>query len=484
MNRELQLRIGRILTGSRQGADHNVNRSHMLRLAILSSGLSKISAIVQQGIALPLVYTALGAHEYALYLLLTAALGTIAFLQMGAGPGLTSAIAKAHAEGNHREEAAVFASAFLFVASTTTLGAAVVCAVVRLVPAAKLFGTNFSADQPEILHAIDVCMLVMVTTVVLSVVDSALAGYLEQVASNLGNFLGNFVSAGLLIVVCYHRHPSIVEIVVVLFGVASLSRIANLLILLTRRPYLLTGLIHINRQSMGALISVGTGFSLIQGACMIEQSGGTYVMAHLATVQATSVFGLVFKGIVLASSVVAIFTQPLWPTIADALARRDFLWILQAARKTRLVLMTIAGVLTTGLLAATALGVERIWHLKLGEDRAVIVVLAIYLFSNIWTHYHYILLQGLDGVWAVARIIMVENLMMLAFGILLVPKWGAVGMAWGYLLASLAVPAWALPRMLGSRIAMLRRMQESMTQLICNDSSPKNSEVCTNHGQA
>jgi len=448
--------LKKFLAGPSHGLDHNAHRSHMLRLAILSSGLSKISSLAQLGISIPLVFHTLGTHEYALYLLLTAALATIAFMQMGAGPGLTSAIAKAHAEGNHNEQAGAFASALLFVLGTTLLGGGIISTVVRMVPPTRLFGTNFAFDQPEIIHTTNVCILVMVATTVLSVVDSALAGYLEQVASNLGNLVGNLVSAGLLIVVCYHRHATIVQVILVMYGVTGLSRIANLLILVSRRPYLLTGFAHMNHRSMRKLVSVGTAFSLIQVSCMFEQSGGTYVMAHLSTVESTDIFGLVYKGVSLAASVVGIFTQPLWPTIADALARHDFNWIQQTARKTRQSLMTIAGTLTAGLTAASVLGIEHVWHVKIGTNRALIIVLAIYLFTNIWTHYHYILLEGLDRVWAVAGLVLLENSMMLAFGTIFVPRWGAIGMAGAYLVASIVVPAWLLPCILGGRLTELK----------------------------
>ena len=205
---------------------------------MLSSGLSKVTALTLQGIAIPLVYHALGSHQYALYLLLTAALATIALMQMGAGPGLSQAIAKAHAQNDHHEEAGALASAFLFIAGSSVVGAAVISIVVRLVPSSILFGANFASDRAEIIHTVNVCVVVMAATLILGLVDSALAGYQEQVITNLGTCVANLVSAGLLLLVCYRGHPSIAEVVLVLYGLVALSRLFNLLVLLARRPYL------------------------------------------------------------------------------------------------------------------------------------------------------------------------------------------------------------------------------------------------------
>jgi O-antigen/teichoic acid export membrane protein len=454
--------IGMLIKGAQQGLDPGTRRSHLLKLAMISGGLSKLSSLLLQGLAIPLVYHALGPHQYALYLLLTAALATITLMQMGAGPGLTASIAKAHAEVNQFEQSGILASAVAFVLGTALLGAAGVWITLHFVPVTTLFGSNFAADRAEILHAANVCLIVITASVVLSVVDSTLAGYQEQGFSNLGNCAANLVSAGLLIPVCYYGHPSIAQVILILYGASGLSRLVNLALLVYRRPYLLKGMAHMTRRSTAAMASVGTAFWLIEAACMIEQSGGTYIMAHLTTIHATDVFGLTYKSVSLVASGVGIVTQPLWPSFADALARQDFAWIQRIARRTRKSLMTAAGAVTVCLLLGGGSVFARIVHVRI--DTGLLSVLAVYLFFNIWTHYHYVLLEGLDRVWVVTGIIGLENALMLLFGVLLVPLWGAMGMACSYLFASLVGPVWALPRILSTRLSELRDETEPMRQ--------------------
>lgn len=431
----------------------------------MSSGLSKVSSVGLQGLAIPLVFHALGAHQYALYLLLTAVLATIALTDMGAGPGLSQAIAKAHADGDQKSEAGAFASAMTFVFVTALLGGAVISAVVRIVPPDKLFGLSFAADHAEVIRVTNVCVLIMIANVTLSVVDSALAGYLEQVASNIGTCIANLVSTVLLVVICHKGHPSISQVLVVLYGVVCLSRLVNLAALIYRRGYLLSGYMHLNSRTWRALMSTGTAFWSIQGFCMIEQYGGTYMMAHLASVRATDTFGIVYRAISLAASTVGIFTQPLWPALTDALSRKDFPWIERVARRTRTSLMLIAGALMLVFTVGGTAGIEHIWHVDISADRTLIYLLAVYLFFNIWTHYHYIILEGLDRVWTVAGLILLENCMMLAFGAALVPRWGGAGMAAGYLLASLALPVWLLPRIFRRRILDLEMRSNEIASL-------------------
>jgi len=69
--------------------------------------------------------------------------------------------------------------------------------------------------------------------------------------------------------------------------------------------------------------------------------------------------------------------------------------------------------------------------------------------------------MGLDRVWNVAALVIVENLTMLGFGWLAVPHFGAEGMACAYLAASVVIPAWILPRILGKWLAAnLRSSQD------------------------
>ena len=208
-------------------------RSALLRMAILSSALRKIGALGLQTIAIPLVYHALGQHQYALFLLVTGALATISLMQMSAGPGLTR-IAKANIAGGREEEASIFSAALRLSLLGAVTGSGALLVIVYTVQPARLFGEAFGGDRPEILAAMKVCAAVLAATIVLGVVDSAFAGYQEQVITNLFSFCGNIASTALLVIVSSH-HPSIMRVILILYGLMACSRIA-VLSLIVRRP--------------------------------------------------------------------------------------------------------------------------------------------------------------------------------------------------------------------------------------------------------
>ena len=94
------------------------------------------------------------------------------------------------------------------------------------------------------------------------------------------------------------------------------------------------------------------------------------------------------------------------------------------------------------------LGILRLLHVDTSADVVLFAAFGAYFCAHVWTHLYYIALMGMDAIWRVALVLLVEALLMLLFGILMVPRLGATGMALAYLSASLVLPAWLLPRMM------------------------------------
>jgi len=429
------------------GTEHRAKRSTLLRLAIVSSSLSKACALLLQVIAIPLVYRSLGQHRYELYLLMTGALATLAIAQLGSGPGLTQGIAKAHAAGNDSQEASLISAAFRLTALTAIIGAGIILAILHLSPPALIFGSAFSAERPAIVGIADVCVFVLMAQIIAGVVDSALAGYQEQMFTNIGSMISNLLSVGLLIWVC-GNNPTITGVIVVLFGVPTLSRVVNVVILYFRRPYLVQGVFRSCRGSYAVLLNVGLAFWTMQLGGLIEQHSGTYVLAHLSTSEATVLFAIVYKSLTLIGSVNVIVTQPLWPAFTDAIAHRDFDWIERSYAKIRRALTVFSCTVGVLMVMLGPWGFQHFVHIDTSGSRLLFCVLGAYFVANVWTHLYYVTMMGMKGIWRVAMVALSENALLLLLSLVLVPRLGAVGMALAYLSASLLLPAWLLPRLM------------------------------------
>ncbi len=457
-----------LLTRHDQG-DPAARRSALLRLAVLSSGLSKLFGLGLQALAIPLVYHALGQHHYELYLLLSAALATLAITQLGAGPGLTQGIASAHASGDRKYEASLLRAAFRLVGAAAIIGGGAILLVSHYVAPGALFGAGFAGDRAEIIHVVNICVIVLMAQIFFGVVDSALAGYQEQVLVNVGAMFSNILSIGILVAICRFA-PSISGVILALYGLPTLSRIVNLAVLFSRRPYLLSETADHSTRLYRGLLSIGMAFWLMQIGGVLEQNGGTYLLARFSSTEDTNLFAIIYKSQSLAGAVVAMLTQPLWPAFTDAIAHRDVAWIRRTYGKIRRVLAIYSCTLALILGVAGGWIFRELMHVRVEGNRLLFPAFGAYFIANIWTHLFYVTMMGMRGIWKIAVVLLAENLLMLLFGALLTPPFGALGMALAYLAASLCLPAWLLPRMMSQAIEEIATTAAQPARVVQSDS--------------
>jgi O-antigen/teichoic acid export membrane protein len=430
---------------------HGARRNTLLRWAMMGSASSKVTGLALQAIAIPLVYHSLGPHQFALYLLLTAALSSIGLAQMGAGPGLTQGIAHANAAQRRDHEAALLNAGFRLTLLGALVGAVVIVSIIHLVSPERLFGVAFATDRAEIIQVANVCIVVLMAQMIAGVVDSALAGYQEQVLSSIASMTANAVSVVLLLIVCNHQ-PGITSVILVLFGVPTLSRVVNLVLLCMRRPYLLQGAWQPARGFYRTLLSTGFAFWAIQVGILLEQNGGTFILARMSSTQDTDLFAIVYKYLGLASTPIAILTQPLWPAIADAIAHRDIAWIHRSYARIWRALNLYSAVLALVAIVAGQWIFQRFLHIDTSGHFWMFFILGIYFVVNMQTHLMFVTLMGMQGNWQAAIVLVSQYVLTLLLGIALVPWLGAAGMALAYLLASALLPVWLLPRLMASRM--------------------------------
>jgi O-antigen/teichoic acid export membrane protein len=424
--------------------------------------VSKFIAIGLQILVIPLVYHSLGPHEYELYLLLTGALATISLAQLGAGPGLTQGIAKAHAENDRIREAAILGAAFRLVIGAALLGGVVIVGVIRIAPITFLFGPAFLHDRAQILSIANPCVIVLMLQIVSGIVDSTLAGYQEQVFTNGGMAIANVFSIILLVIFC-RLNPTITSIVLVIYGLPAIARFGNLFLLFKRRPYLISGLARSGRGYYGVLLHVGLAFWSIEICSIITQQSNTFILAHIRSTQDTDIFNLIYRTTIIAGAVVSMVTQPLWPAFTDALAHHDTAWIYRSYAKIRGMLTAYSCVAGLTMMIGGRWIFQHLLKIDTTGYGALFIIIGMYFIANGWSHLFYITMMGTDIIWQVAGVMVAENILMVVLALLLVPRFGSSGMGLAYLLASLLVPSWILPRMLAKtlrRASLLEHPQD------------------------
>jgi O-antigen/teichoic acid export membrane protein len=431
-----------------------IGRTRRFHQAVISSTLSKASGFLLQAISLPLVFHTLSDHQYAIFLLVSAILSTLNLTQMGTGPGLTQQIAKASAAGDKAQEAEYLAAAFTLSFAIVLVAGAALIALIHVVPPERLLGAEYAGDRAQIIATGNVCVGLISAHVLLGNVDSALAGYQEQAFTSVGTLVANCTSAGLIYYVC-QTHPSVTTVILASFAPTTASRIANLCILVVRRPYLLSWFRVASWGSIRTLLGAGLAFWIIQLASVVEQNAGLLIVGRYATSAELAQYGFIYKAILLSLSAVTVVTQPLWPAYIEARLRGDIAWIRRVFAASRKLLL--AGALLLSL-ALVLFGRELFLHVLRTDvsssGQALLSIFAAYAACNIWAHVYYMALLGLGSPWRIAAVIAIENGLVLVAALVLTPVLGIYGMALAYLIGSACVPVWYLP------LVMRRTMQE------------------------
>ena len=83
-------------------------RDRSIRLAMITSVISKLGTIVLRLVSIPIAIRLLGMDLFGVYAVITMAVGMIDMMHVGIGPALTKEITNAVATGNRRREKRIF----------------------------------------------------------------------------------------------------------------------------------------------------------------------------------------------------------------------------------------------------------------------------------------------------------------------------------------------------------------------------------------
>lgn len=425
--------------GSDSTSTARERRSKRLRAAVVTGSAAKGLAVVVQLIAVGVAARALGPDAFGSYLVMASLVAWLGLAAVGVGPGLTQRIATATANDDAAGQATAFTSSIALSGVFVLLGAAAVFMVARLAIAVE---HSQSAIYGDVWTAALVLGLATAAQVWLSVVEAAQLGHQEQYFANVFQAVG-LATVIVVLLAAGHTLTTVTAFVTATACPPLLAKVANALLYVSRRRYLLTRRVSI-RQAVGVL-STSVAFAAVQLGATASQQVGFLWLAFLAGPAATIPVGVMFRLSSAASGVVALVTQPLWPAVADAAARHDTVWARRAYRAASRVAVSYAAAYAIGLMALGTVMVQ-VWtgtHVEISQ--LMMVLFGLYFVAGVWAHVNAITLVGLGKVWVAARVICLEAVVSSLGAMLLVPQFGATGVILSLLIASAMVSATLLP---------------------------------------
>lgn len=391
-------------------AETSARRDRSIRWAVLTSFVSKAGTILLQLLSIPLAVRVLGREEFGLYTTVNLTLATISLLQVGVGPALTHGLTRARADGNETRQRELGSAAFFLMAGIALFAGIALAAVLLTVPLPSLFGEAFSGKESALRPALWVGLGLFLMLFVLNLTERVREGHLEVASNNLWGAAGNvmaaiFVSVGVWFV------PQVWFLVVAVHGAMVLSKIGNTVALWKTHPLMIPSVKAFRLATARHLFSDGIAFStccLVTG--IVEYNFCGWLVGRDGGPAAIALYGVFITLTVMQLGFVVMLSTPTWPAVAEALARDDRAWAVQAAKRLYLY--------GTGFAICSALGLLLLGPFLLplwlgGEfsniSRVLLGCYGLYFIAHVWRHINHAMMIGTGQVGKLVRIQLVES---------------------------------------------------------------------------
>jgi O-antigen/teichoic acid export membrane protein len=320
----------------------------MLRAALSTGALAKISGIAVQLVAIPYAVRKMGVEAFGEYALAIALFSWVSLLDIVWGQAL---VRKTVAAINRAAKGEVTSLIFTALVATAFF---VVCGAVLLAGAGALWimlsGTTLSATS---LALIVVSGTVAALRILLSIAARARAAFQQLHIDNLLLLAANLAAvAGVFIVMGVS--PSPLGLLLTLFVPALLAQLASG-ILLYKKNNLLHGRLQFDRSMARTLLSEGRWLALGQVGVMLERQVPIILFALFAMPQLSGQYAVALQLVSISAGALLMVTVPLMPAIADAMHSGETGWWSMRVRWLDKVVLLVGA---TGVVMAFFFGQE------------------------------------------------------------------------------------------------------------------------------
>lgn len=425
---------------------HSRRRNRSIRLAVLTSFLSKVGTVLLQLLSIPIAVRVLGREEFGLYTTVNLTLSLISLLQVGVGPALTHGLAKARAEGDEAAQRELGSTAFFLMAGIAVMAGAALAAVLLAVPVATLYGEAFAGKETVLRPALWTGLALFIMLFVLNLTERVREGHLEVASNNLWGAAGNvmaaiFVGAGVWFI------PQVWFLVLAVHGALVAAKLCNSITLWRKHPLMRPRASAFRTSRARHLFGDGLAFStccLVTG--IVEYNFCGWLVGRAGGPAEVALYGVFISLTIMQLGFVVMLSSPTWPAVAEALARGDRAWARKAAK--RLYQFGSAFALCSAL--GVALPGPWILPFWLGDefsriDRPVLACYGLYFIAHVWRHLNHTMMIGTGQVSKLAGIQLIESALVAAAAWLALDHGGVAGMLAAMAVVILALTGSVLP---------------------------------------
>jgi O-antigen/teichoic acid export membrane protein len=329
----------------------STQRTKRIYSAWATSFTSKIATLLVQLVSIPVAYRSLGAETFAAYAAVTSVVAILGFFNFGMGGAMVSPLAGAFATQNLDREKEIVGAALLPLVALSFVIAIIALPLLGVLPLPALFGEAAkTVSTPMLRSAALLACAGTLATIPLSVCGNARQAYQELHISNaIGTVCNCVLFVGLLLV--SWLSPTLISFVAIRVLVPVLGQMADVGVLLYKRPYLTDALRSFSLARAKGIAGDGIYFLAATSGQMLLYQGSIYLMTRMRRPLESSRFVICMQITLLAISFLVGLVQPLWGATANASAVGDHAWLNTVIKRVRIAALAygIAAALGFGL---------------------------------------------------------------------------------------------------------------------------------------
>jgi O-antigen/teichoic acid export membrane protein len=422
---------------TKSSANRGLERYRRAGITASSSFIAKALNILISFLSVPLTVHYLGAERYGVWLTISSVITWMSMTDFGlAGNALINVLSEASGKEDRAEAQHYTASAFWALTGVSVLAGIICVSAFRFIPWRAVFQVSAATTTQELQMACGLTLLFFVMAFPLSILNSIYNAYQDGFLANIWGIAANALSLAALVFVSF-THGGLPQLVLALSGTRTLVSIANSFFLFRRYHWLVPKPAAVRIDCVKRLFHLGSKYLVTQLASLGIYQSQPMIITQLLGPSKVVIFVVAYKIISLPMDLAYMATQPFISAFGEAKARKDWHWIAGAYRN------SVKAACTIGLPMALVLGLcakplIKIWAGSVAiPSTSLVVWLSIYTVIGIVLMSAGQLLTGIERVNPLAVSIVLCAVGVIGSGILLAPKWGLTGIAFGMALSKL-----------------------------------------------
>ena len=422
-------------------------------LAVLSSLVSKGGNAVLMLVSVPLAFSVLGEERFGVYGVVQTLMWFITMSDLGMGPGIMRRIAGAAAQDDRAAATAAVSCGFFITLGFVFVSAAIFVTLMLTVPVTTLFGEKFAPVQDELRQNLWLAGGMFLLMLMVSMLERSREGYQEIHIANAFGGTGNVIAAGILFW-GIGQHPSVMFLLLAVYGMQALAGTFNAVHLIWHRPWLLPRWSKIEWGLAQRMIGEGMALFVAGSMAPIFQREGTkWLLGQMDGPAAVGRFTILIQLGFFLYGFVFMLSRPLWPAVADAVARGNLDWVRGARRRMMRFFFPLAAAVVAGFTVLGPWLAERWLGRQVALERSDFTLFSLSFVLMVWSHLHYVILAGSGVIRRPAMVLALETAAVLGLAWFGIHHYGLTGALAASGAGVLMFSAWWLPLLLRRRLA-------------------------------